>query len=316
MAAAVRLGVRHLAAQIGAKPLHLIGYSTGAALALDFALDARVGEATPLPTSLVLISPALGIHPSAALAGVKSTLGSIPGMRGLAWLQIAPEFDPYKYNSFATNAGSQVHRLTRSVSRRIPNERRQPSGLPLPRILVFKSAVDATVSTDAVVDRLLGRLAPHRHELVLFDINRVAINSSLLISDPGPITRRLMEATDLPFSVRLITNEAPDTWGIVAHYKPPLSRDIARSEPLPLEWPRGLISLSHVALPFPPDDPLYGRQAPEDRDTLFLGEMALRGERDLLRFPESWLLRLRYNPFYEYLEERTAEWLEKGTENE
>ena len=70
-------------------------------------------------------------------------------------------------------------------------------------------------------------------------------------------------------------------------------------------------SLSHVALPFPPDDPLYGRHPPENKGELFLGTQALQGERGVLRVPDNFLLRLRHNPFYEYLEERTLNWLSR-----
>jgi hypothetical protein len=70
-----------------------------------------------------------------------------------------------------------------------------------------------------------------------------------------------------------------------------------------------MISLSHIALPFPPDDPLYGQRRPEKADTIFLGQMAIQGERGLLRFSSDWLLRLRYNPFYDFLENRVVEWL-------
>ena len=44
---------------------------------------------------------------------------------------------------------------------------------------------------------------------------------------------------------------------------------------LPYRWPRGMLSLSHVALPFPPDDPLYGAQRPADRNELFLGDIPI-----------------------------------------
>jgi hypothetical protein len=70
-----------------------------------------------------------------------------------------------------------------------------------------------------------------------------------------------------------------------------------------------VISLSHIALPFPPDDPLYGQRPPGNEDVLFLGQMAIQGERGLLQFPSDWLMRLRHNPFYGYLEERALEWV-------
>ena len=310
MAAAVRLGMEHLAARVGQQPIHIIGYSTGAPLALDFTLHALEDSASPVPASLVLISPAIGVSPAAALAKWKRRLSIMPGLGGLAWLQVQPEFDPYKYNSFATNAGEQVHRLTRSVGNRIvARGRSNPAGM-FPPILVLKSTVDATVSTNAVVDRLLKHLAPNRNELVLFDINRFAMKSPLLISDPGPLTARVMSDGTLPFAVTLVANENPQNTTVIARHKPPFSVEVSGTEPLDLAWPRGVISLSHVALPFPPDDPLYGQRPPGNEDVLFLGQMAIQGERGLMKIPPDWLLRLRYNPFYDYLERRVLEWVD------
>ncbi len=313
MAAAVRVGMRHLAKTVGQKPIHVVGYSTGAPLALDFALDARDGNAKPMPASMVLISPAIGVSPAAALAKWKRRLSYLPGLGRLAWLQIVPEFDPFKYNSFATNAGEQVHRLTRSVNRRIANPDRDNPTVSLPPILVFKSTVDATVSTGAVVDNLLARLEPDRHELVLFDINRFETQSPLLVSDPAPLTARVMDDPRLPFAATLITNANLDSNAVVARHKPPFSAEVSRTEPLDHAWPRAAISLSHVALPFPPDDPLYGQRPEDNDDVLFLGQMAIQGERGLLKFPADWLLRLRHNPFYDYLERRVLDWVSDST---
>ncbi len=81
-------------------------------------------------------------------------------------------------------------------------------------------------------------------------------------------------------------------------------------EYLDLAWPRGVVSLSHIALPFPPDDPLYGQHPPVGGTLIFLGDMAIKGERGLLKIPGDWLLRLRYNPFYPYLERRLFEWID------
>lgn len=77
------------------------------------------------------------------------------GLDSLAFLQIQPEFDPYKYNSFATNVGDVVFRITRSVTQRIKDRARTKAEIVLPPTLVFKLTVDATVSTHAIVDRLL-----------------------------------------------------------------------------------------------------------------------------------------------------------------
>jgi alpha-beta hydrolase superfamily lysophospholipase len=302
MAAAVRLAVDHLATGLGDKPIHVIGYSTGATLALDFTLTALAGGATPVPASLVLISPAIGISPAAALAAWKRRLSSLPGLGGLGWLVVEPEFDPYKYNSFATNAGEQVHRLTGSVARRIEGLARLGSMADFPPTLVFKSDVDATVSTAAVVQRLLGRLDADRHELVLFDINRFRSEIGPHGVRPRALSTRISGTAGLPFAVTLVTNEHADSTAVVALRQAPLSAEISPAEPLGLEWPGGVISLSHVALPIPADDPLYGQRPPDNDDVLFLGQMAIQGERGLLLLPSDWLLRIRHNPFYGYLE--------------
>lgn len=309
MAAAVRVAKKNLSASVGDKPIHIVGYSTGAPLALDLILNAIEENDTSLPASLVLISPAIGIHPAAGLAGFKNFLGHIPGLRGLTWLSVEPEFDPYKYNSFATNAGSQVHQLTRSVSNRMAAKASSGPIENFPPILVFKSQVDATVSTDAVINRLLIHLAPGRHELVAFDINLLAAKLNLLNPDYRGQSERLMNDAGLPFTVTLVTNKNPESMEVITRSKKPFSSNLV-SSPLGLKWPQGYISLSHIALPFPPDDPLYGMQAPENPKEIFLGQQSIQGERGLFILSSDWLLRVRHNPFYEYLEERVVEWIE------
>ena len=150
--------------------------------------------------------------------------------------------------------------------------------------------------------------------MVLFDINRAAVKSPLLVDDPGPQTGRLMKDSKLPFAVTLITNETTESNRVVARRKPPFSTDVTGSVDLDKVWPRGVISLSHVALPFPPDDPLYGDRPPGNSDVLFLGQLALRGERGLLKISSDWLLRLRNNPFYDYLQDTTVSWIEQAGE--
>ncbi len=310
MAAAVRLGMEHLVSKVERDAIHIIGYSTGAPLALNYTLDVlqETASSAASPASLVLISPAIAISPVALLAKWKRRLSVLPGLEKFAWTAIQPEFDPYKYNSFTSNAGEQVHRLTRSVAHRIEARAASAPIKNFPPTLVFLSTVDATVSTDAVIDNLLEHLAVDRHELVLFDINRSSVASTILVSDPGPLTARLMANAALPFGLTLIANENTESRAVVSRRKAPLSADFS-TVPLNLAWPRGVISLSHVALPFPPDDPLYGQRASAVDDALHLGQIAVQGERGLLKFPADWLLRLRHNPFYEFLETRVIEWM-------
>jgi alpha-beta hydrolase superfamily lysophospholipase len=311
MAAAVRIGMSHLGEKLNGKPVHMVGYSTGAPLALEFALDALEGKSAPVPASLVLVSPAIGIHGAAGMASFKDSMSSLPGLGGWSFLSIQPEFDPYKYNSFATNAADVVHTLTRSVASRLQQRAASNPEVILPPTIVFKSTVDATVTTNAVIDNLLIRLHADRHELVLFDINRYAVASRMLVDDPAPLTDRVMDADDLPFSVTLVTNANPQTTDVISKYKKPFSRNVSSTRQQGVTWPPGVVSLSHVALPIAPDDPLYGQRAPDNEDFIFLGQMAIQGERGLLQIPTDWMIRLRYNPFYDYLENRMLEWVDK-----
>jgi hypothetical protein len=75
---------------------------------------------------------------------------------------------------------------------------------------------------------------------------------------------------------------------------------------LDLIWPQSVYSLSHVAVPFPPDDPVYGtgQAVGSDYRGLPLGAMSPRGETRLLIAPVAQLMRLRHNPFFSYIEAR------------
>lgn len=314
MIAVTELAMAHLSASVGDKPIHVVGYSTGAALALNFTLDVADGLASPMPASLVLVSPAIRIHAAASLASFKRGASRVPGLGGFAWLSVMPEFDPYKYNSFATNAADVVHALTRAVDGRIAARASAGTVTTLPPILAIKSAVDATVTTDAVADNLLSLLEPNKNELVLFDVNRYASKATLLVEDPGPLTRRLMEDQSLPFGLTVIANRDANSLGVVARYKAPLSLEVTEESLDGLSWPANVFSLSHVALPFPPDDPLYGVNPPVGDDTLHLGDIPMRGERDMNEIPGEWLLRMRFNPFYEVLETRVLEWMQASSD--
>ena len=55
-------------------------------------------------------------------------------------------------------------------------------------------------------------------------------------------------------------------------------------------------------MPFPPEDPLYGGRPAEKSPGIRLGNVALRGERGVLQVPAADMLRLRWNPFYAFME--------------
>ena len=69
-------------------------------------------------------------------------------------------------------------------------------------------------------------------------------------------------------------------------------------------WPEAVYSLSHIAIPIPATDPLYGLPSAGGGPNVSLGRLAFYGERGLLRIPASDQLRQRWNPFYPYLRAR------------
>ena len=60
-----------------------------------------------------------------------------------------------------------------------------------------------------------------------------------------------------------------------------------------------------MALPFPADDPLYGGVDDDESPGIQIGNLALRGERGVLQISAADMLRLRWNPFHAYMEQRT-----------
>jgi alpha-beta hydrolase superfamily lysophospholipase len=312
MAAAVRLALGHLCDKIGNTPLYILGYSNGGALAVHYALVSLEDPTLPKVKALVLISPAIGVTPLAALAVWQARIGHLLGLEKLAWNDILPEYDPFKYQSFAVNAGDQVYRLTSHIRRKIKKLDAAGDAQHFPPVLAFQSVVDATVSTQAVIDDLFGRLPDGGHELVLFDINRVSEVEQLLKEDPGPKIEAMFRDESLSFTVSLVTNKSNDSRGVVVRRKIPGSLKITEIS-FGLKWFRGIYSLSHVALPFSINDPLYGGSYSGENPGIRLGNMALRGERGVLQTSAADMLRLRWNPFYPYMERRLLEFLHLAT---
>ena len=81
------------------------------------------------------------------------------------------------------------------------------------------------------------------------------------------------------------------------------------SRPTGLRWPLDTYSLAHVALPFSPDDPVYGATPAARWDFMFLGKVGLYGERGVLAVSPGDFARLRHNPFFPYVESRVGAFL-------
>ena len=71
-----------------------------------------------------------------------------------------------------------------------------------------------------------------------------------------------------------------------------------------------MYSLSHVALPFPIDDPVYGGKARgRESGSVSLGRLSPRGEKGALIVPAEVLMRVTWNPFFPYLAHRVERWI-------
>jgi len=305
--AATRLTVREARKQIGpGLPLHIVGYSNGGALAMKYALDAIEDPRLPKADRLVLISPMIGITAFARFAGLAALPAMLPAFAKTAWLGILPEFNPFKYNSFPVNGARQSWRLTQALQGQL--RRMAASGRlgALPPVLTFQSAVDATVSTPAVLDALYALLPANGSEIVLFDINRNAKLGPLLSPAAEAVLDRLLPPAPRRYRTAILANAGPDQDAVVERVVE-AGGTAEQVVPLGLEWPQELFSLSHVALPFPLSDGLYGARpdlSPAEDFGMRLGAVAPRGERGVLVLDLDSLVRVSSNPFYPYLMSR------------
>jgi alpha-beta hydrolase superfamily lysophospholipase len=308
---AVVLAAKEVAARAGpGRPFYVGGHSTGGALTTLYSLHSLDDTSLPRPTRLILVSPAIGITSFAALTRVLAGLAFMPYFEKSRWIDVLPEYDPYKYNSFPVNAADQIYSLTREVQSVLAAHEAAHDLDAMPRVLAFQSLVDATVTTSEVVHGLLGRLPAKGHDLVLFDINRSEALQDLVAPAFVADLERLRAAPALPFRLTLVANRAPDSNEVAAYTREAGSRDTTVSD-LGLRWPRGIVSLGHVALPFPDDDPVYGLSPQRgDHPWYPLGALTVRGESGTLVVSLGNLARLRSNPFFKVIRDRIEDVIE------
>lgn len=150
-ARAVAWGVDRLAD--GADEIYLAGYSAGGALSIYHSLgDDRV-------RGLFLFSPALKISPRAAGAHMHKLYSwLIPSGK---WLDIKPDLDIYKYESFPKNAAAQMYALTQALEAGLNGR-----DFTIP-VFTAASADDATVDTTATL-AFMKRASHPSSRLVLY----------------------------------------------------------------------------------------------------------------------------------------------------
>lgn len=312
--AATRLAVREARRRVpAAAPLHLVGFSNGGALAMKYALEALTDGQLARPDRIVLISPMIGITRFARFAGLAGLPAMLPAFAKAAWLGIIPEFNPFKYNSFPVNGARQSHRLTMALQAQLARYARADLLGDLPPIVTFQSVMDFTVSTPAIVSALYAHLPANGSELVLFDVNRTVKLGALLRPSADTALARLLPPAPRAYRTTIITNA--DTGGGEAIERTvDAGSTTERTRTLGLTYPEGIYSLSHVALPFPITDALYGlKPGPKEDFGINLGVLAPRGERNVLIASLDALLRVASNPFFPYMIARIEDGIDGKT---
>jgi hypothetical protein len=157
-----------------------------------------------------------------------------------------------------------------------------------------------------VVSTLYAQLPANGSELVMFDINRRATVSPLLRASSETAIERLIAPPPRRYALALVTNASGDDPERVVEQRTPADAKEASNRPLDGQhYPRDLFSLSHIALPFPTHDGLYGSKPAADDDFgVQLGALTARGETGVLIVGLDTFMRASSNPFFEYLIQR------------
>jgi len=312
-AAATRLALREARRRVPAPaPLHLVGFSNGGALAVQYSLDAIEDPQLPPADRLVLLTPMIGITRFARFAGLAGLPALLPPFAKAAWLSNLPEFNPFKYNSFPVNGARQSYLLTDALQAQIQRLARAGQLETMPPVLTFQSVIDFTVSTPAILTALYAVLPDNGSEIVLFDVNRTVKFGPLLRPSSYVALEQLTPRTPQAYRFTAIVNAGDDTDATLERTIAPGELQVSE-RPLGLPYPTGIFSLSHLAIPIPPDDPLYGTQPDPVNPLEFglnLGALDARGERGALIVDQDFLTRLPSNPFFPYLIARLEEGIE------
>ena len=197
--------------------------------------------------------------------------------------------------------------MARRLQAQIDRHAREDNLKGLAPVLTFQSVVDFTVSTRAIVAALYSKLPANGSELVLFDLNRNAKLGPLLRRSTDTVLERLLPDAPRNFRTTIVTNADRGTANVVARTTE-AGATAEQTRDLGLAFPPGVFSLSHLAIPFPLNDPLYGME-PDTREDYGanLGAIATRGERGTLIVSIDSLARMSSNPFFDFVLQRIDE---------
>jgi len=256
---------------------------------------------------VLLLSPAIQLTPAAVLANIIDVFSFIPVpvLEKVRWQEVVAEYDPYKFNSFPVNASRQVNRATKTLQSDLAGAAADGRIASMPPVVTWQSVVDSTVGADGTADTLYPGLQGPQHRLVLFDVNR----SRGLGSVQRPAARALIERLRngaRGYTLEIVTNTDAQSSRVSIVRLTPAGAESVRDAGL--DWPANLVSLGHVAMPFQPNDPVYGFLPGSGRDGLpSIGSWLLRGENGAITISLGTLTRLRSNPFWSLIDRDVGE---------
>ena len=305
---AARLAVREARRRAGpAVPLHIVGFSNGGALAVKYAVDAigdpKLPRAGPLDP---VLADDRGDESRALCRGVRAARPpALICQGGLA----------------RRRAGIQPVQV-----QLVPDQRRAAIVAPVARAAAPACRLRAAGTTGAACARahvpvgggLHGQHARHRRWLVFATAGER--QRARAVRSQSQRELRPADAPDSGYAARKTAAAGaagvsdddrgqcqPGSTAVVAR----ITQAGATAETttdLGLSYPVDVFSLSHLALPFPMDDSLYGTHPRPGEDYgVHLGAMAARGERGLLVVSMDSLVRMTSNPFFPYVLERIDE---------
>jgi len=296
-----------IAKQRGEVPLYMGGFSTGGALALNYSLKSLNDSKLHQVKKLFLFSPAIGVSEFAKVSAWHKLLSWIGYFEKFRWLDILPEYDPAKYNSFTKNAARQVYLLTlenKELMGQILEENKQSE---LPGIIAFQSLVDATVIPSDLFE-MYKNIGTSKDELFVFDVNRVYadfMKNEVLSINPRSIEFPQQDAPVLHMlinNIKLDSIRGPIACGVYAKLENDSLLDVYPE--YHTTWPFEFFAISHVAVPIAPDNKAYGANS-------LLGRLIVKGERKVLLVASDDLMRIRYNPFFDLMSREISDFIKR-----
>ncbi len=308
--AAVRVAARGLRDLVpDGYPLVLAGYSNGGALSVQYALSSIEDASLPKMKALLLFSPMIGINPMARITRLYHMVALVSRNRKAQWSNVDAEVDPFKFSSWPMNASVQAWSMTQVVEKQLAALEKSGRMNEMPPVLAMQSVVDSTVVVPKLITVLFERMKTRKSELFLFDIDRVrSLRNLFNLSFEKKIFPKL-ERTDLPYTLAVLKNSRTDSRAVSVQTR---DGELWNEQTTDLSWPEHVVSLSHVAVPIPAEDRIYGSAEATSDTGLSLGSVTLRAEPSALLLSSSLFIRCRYNPFYLFMEDRVVDWLSKA----